>query len=154
MELRRHQLTVCREIGWDAEDVAEYNGVKQVGMLMSISPIIAVLCLILSLILPASYRVAAFVVGFAPLMGIGAWAAGYLSRLWHVAVTPPQCASLVAARRSPREPWTNHERRRVAVAVSRRSSVRAFGSARSVPALPVRVRFRTHPSRPAPRPIA
>jgi hypothetical protein len=154
MELRQGEAAVRQDGDWDAQDVAEYNGVKQIGILVGISPVLAGLSMLLSSVFPTSspiFRTVAFMVALVPLVAIGTWAAGMASRHWQVEVKPLAAPSSLAAGRFQSDEPTNYRRLLVA------GNWNAYRAARSTKATSVLARrARPHgPARPpAPRPVS
>jgi len=154
MELRQSEAAVRQDGDWDAQDVAEYNGVKQIGILVGISPVLAGVSMLLSSVLPTSspiFRIAAFMVTLVPLVAIGTWAAGRVSRHWQVEVKPLAAPSSLAAGRFRSAAQANYRRLLVA------GNWNAYRTVRSTKATSVLARRdRPHgPARPpAPRPVS
>jgi hypothetical protein len=136
---------------WNTQDVAEYNDVKAVGILLAISPVITLLSALPLVWITGSYRVVTFVVGLAGLMGAGTGLAWYISRLWSIQLAPAPLAAPLIARRSRSKTRSNLQRQRLALRISSRHAFRAFASARSMSVLPMRLRSRAPALPLAPR---
>lgn len=155
MEPRQSEVAVRQDGDWNAEDVKEYNGIKQIGIMMGFSPMMALVSSLLLLVVPASFpilRGAAFMVALTSLMCLGIWAAGIISRLWQVEVKPLAAPSPLAAGEALSKERANRPRR-VPAAVSG-SARRVFGSARPMSVLPLGVRSSGPAPPPAPRSVA
>jgi hypothetical protein len=107
VELRLVQLARRHRSEWDVQDIAEYNGLKQIAIMMAVAPVVAVLSATMLFVTRSPLGAPTFIVSFVPLMLMAFWCAGLVSRYGQVSertLAPSAAGGTAAGAKTPPSP--------------------------------------------------